>query len=328
MNAMQMMNRQNMQRQRMATGGNMNPNMNFGMVPQPEKGVYLGSDTVDYKEKQKFLGLTGSQWGAGTAGVLQGVGGSLPGQFGDMAVKGIGSVHGMLDKDVTEEDKAIMGGARAVGAGATAIATGGTTLKDGMDDMVVGTTDAIKHGTEWGQDNAEALDMFGNVASTAATGAAGGVASGDGAMKGIGQAFGMPGGANAGSTPGIGGGQGMGGQGGIGPQQMQEFMRMFGEQTVAYGGPIMMAQGGKFSPHPMYKDGQMVMANDMATHLSLKEQGYGHEQMKNGGMIKRADGSYSPRGLWDNIRANKGSGKKPTAAMLKQERKIKSKTKK
>ena len=46
---------------------------------------------------------------------------------------------------------------------------------------------------------------------------------------------------------------------------------------------------------------------------------------KAGGMIKRADGSYSKRGLWDNIRANKGSGKKPTAAMLKQERKIKAK---
>lgn len=42
-----------------------------------------------------------------------------------------------------------------------------------------------------------------------------------------------------------------------------------------------------------------------------------------GGMIKRADGSYSKRGLWDNIRANKGSGKKPTAEMLKQEKKIK-----
>jgi len=43
-------------------------------------------------------------------------------------------------------------------------------------------------------------------------------------------------------------------------------------------------------------------------------------------MIKRADGSYSQRGLWDNIRANKGSGKKPTAAMLKQEKKIKAKS--
>ncbi len=40
-------------------------------------------------------------------------------------------------------------------------------------------------------------------------------------------------------------------------------------------------------------------------------------------MMKRADGSYSPRGLWDNIRANKGSGKKPTKQMLKQERIIK-----
>jgi hypothetical protein len=44
-------------------------------------------------------------------------------------------------------------------------------------------------------------------------------------------------------------------------------------------------------------------------------------------MIKRADGSTSQRGLWDNIRANKGSGKKPTAAMLKQEKKIKAKKK-
>jgi len=44
--------------------------------------------------------------------------------------------------------------------------------------------------------------------------------------------------------------------------------------------------------------------------------------LREGGMIKRADGSYSKRGLWDNIRANKGSGKKPTAEMLKQERKI------
>lgn len=42
-------------------------------------------------------------------------------------------------------------------------------------------------------------------------------------------------------------------------------------------------------------------------------------------MIKRADGSYSKHGLWDSIRENKGSGKKPTKDMLEQERKIKSK---
>jgi hypothetical protein len=40
-------------------------------------------------------------------------------------------------------------------------------------------------------------------------------------------------------------------------------------------------------------------------------------------MIKRADGSMSKRGLYDNIRAATGSGKKPTKEMLKQERKIK-----
>jgi len=43
-------------------------------------------------------------------------------------------------------------------------------------------------------------------------------------------------------------------------------------------------------------------------------------------MLKRKDGSYSQRGLWDNIRANKGSGKKPTKEMLAQEKKIKSKS--
>jgi len=44
-------------------------------------------------------------------------------------------------------------------------------------------------------------------------------------------------------------------------------------------------------------------------------------------MIKRADSSVSQRGLYDNIRANKGSGKKPTKAMLAAEKKIKSKSK-
>lgn len=50
-------------------------------------------------------------------------------------------------------------------------------------------------------------------------------------------------------------------------------------------------------------------------------------------MIKRADGSISQRGLWDNIRSkadkNKATGAKPKApskAMLAQEKKIKSKT--
>lgn len=51
-------------------------------------------------------------------------------------------------------------------------------------------------------------------------------------------------------------------------------------------------------------------------------------------LIKRADGSYSQRGLWDNLRSkaakNKATGAKPkapTKAMLTQERKIKAKGK-
>ena len=47
-------------------------------------------------------------------------------------------------------------------------------------------------------------------------------------------------------------------------------------------------------------------------------------------LIKRADGSYSERGLWDNLRRkaaqNKKTGTKPnppTKEMLKQEKKIK-----
>jgi hypothetical protein len=51
-------------------------------------------------------------------------------------------------------------------------------------------------------------------------------------------------------------------------------------------------------------------------------------------MIKRADGSTSQRGLWDNLRSkaaqNKKTGAKPkapTKAMLSQEKKIKAKSK-
>jgi len=40
-------------------------------------------------------------------------------------------------------------------------------------------------------------------------------------------------------------------------------------------------------------------------------------------MLLRKDGSRSRRGLWDNIRKNTGSGKKPTKQMLEQEKKIK-----
>jgi hypothetical protein len=72
------------------------------------------------------------------------------------------------------------------------------------------------------------------------------------------------------------------------------------------------------------------LAKQAAIAISMKKKGIKPKMEKAKGgkeMIKRADGSYSQRGLWDNIRANKGSGKKPTAAMLKQEKKIKAKSK-
>ena len=84
-----------------------------------------------------------------------------------------------------------------------------------------------------------------------------------------------------------------------------------------------VSRGKDIASPSFYRDNPM-----MNMKLSLDEFRFKKEKMKAGGMLKRADGSYSKRGLWDNIRANKGSGKKPTAAMLKQEKKIKAKTKK
>lgn len=76
------------------------------------------------------------------------------------------------------------------------------------------------------------------------------------------------------------------------------------------------------------KDGKVTKADILKGRGVIAKKGMSVKKiapkMKTGGMIKRADGSSSKRGLWDNIRANKGSGKKPTAQMLKQEKKIKS----
>jgi hypothetical protein len=80
---------------------------------------------------------------------------------------------------------------------------------------------------------------------------------------------------------------------------------------------------GKLNP---FKPGCIYTTEDKSG--VKKRNGGPVKKAKSGAMIKRADGSMSRRGLWDNLRANKGSGKKPTAAMLKQEKKIKAKTKK
>ena len=70
----------------------------------------------------------------------------------------------------------------------------------------------------------------------------------------------------------------------------------------------------------IYSDDQIIdMLNTISKTKNSKES---FEAKLGGEMIRRADGSYSRKGLWDNIRANKGSGKRPTKEMLEQERKI------
>jgi len=96
--------------------------------------------------------------------------------------------------------------------------------------------------------------------------------------------------------------------------------------------PIVKKNGGKtkkaFFGSSMFKDNAIYKkTTDLRGKIGSSALGIPGMKpiVKNGKMIKRADGSTSKRGLWDNLRANKGSGKKPTAAMLKQERKIKAK---
>lgn len=48
---------------------------------------------------------------------------------------------------------------------------------------------------------------------------------------------------------------------------------------------------------------------------------------KGGKLIKRKDGTYSARGLWDNIRAKRGRGKKPTKAILEAAKEIRDESK-
>jgi hypothetical protein len=97
-------------------------------------------------------------------------------------------------------------------------------------------------------------------------------------------------------------------------EQMQPAMPL--EATIEKAGGGFLASGYGSSLGNYYNNGGQVQH----TMYDVFENGtyYG----KGGQMIKRADGSYSQRGLWDNIRANAGSGKAPTKEMLAQERKI------
>lgn len=124
------------------------------------------------------------------------------------------------------------------------------------------------------------------------------------------------------------------------PQEEQAEMGYGGMSMYDDGGMAMYSHGGM----GMYEEGGMSMYGnggqlpESLLRTRMKASGATSEEINNyltenynyggmtmyghGGMIKRADGSYSKRGLWDNIRANKGSGKAPTKEMLEQESKI------
>lgn len=87
-----------------------------------------------------------------------------------------------------------------------------------------------------------------------------------------------------------------------------------GQSQISHIGPWHTNQQGEYTRYYTNTPGDMNPG--VQPSATLATQAYGGE------MIKRADGSYSKRGLWDNIRANAGSGKKPTKEMLKQEAKI------
>lgn len=84
------------------------------------------------------------------------------------------------------------------------------------------------------------------------------------------------------------------------------------------------------------KEREAAMIKELNKKGPMRPSGI-EKKFKSGGkqMMKRADGSTSQRGLWDNLRKkaaqNKKTGAKPkapTKAMLTQERKIKAKSKK
>lgn len=101
-----------------------------------------------------------------------------------------------------------------------------------------------------------------------------------------------------------------------------------GEQQVAQQVAQAMQQGMQ-PQEAMSMLMESGMTEDQALQMvqaimeQLQQQTETPQLRKGGEMIKRADGSYSRRGLWDNIRENRGSGKKPTKEMLEQEAKIK-----
>jgi len=91
---------------------------------------------------------------------------------------------------------------------------------------------------------------------------------------------------------------------------------------------VVMEKGGKIKDVTCSNCGWSWNKEDSDKHDEYVCHKCGNDNtMERGGkLIKRANSTYSKRGLWDNIRENAGSGKKPTKQMLEQEARIKANT--
>jgi len=113
-------------------------------------------------------------------------------------------------------------------------------------------------------------------------------------------------------------------------KEYRDIFRMPTKQTPSRKKDVDLSAPGKGMMEELKKKGSMP-----ASQKNIGRKGIKVKKAKGGKeMIKRADGSVSQRGLWDNLRKkaaqNKKTGAKPkapTKAMLKQERKIKAKGK-
>jgi hypothetical protein len=122
------------------------------------------------KTKQYDLG---GDIGAGYVGVGKGIAGSiLPGPIGGIANKGIDTIHGSIDKDITDQERSIAGYGQAAGALGTAIATGGATTPQ---SIAVGS-EGLGQGISAGSPESQEAQQIGAI--TGIAGQLGGYAAG------------------------------------------------------------------------------------------------------------------------------------------------------
>jgi len=129
---------------------------------------------MNQQDNQRQPMSLGGDIGAGLAGIGKGILGSLPGPFGGMASKGVDMLHGALDNNITDQEKAISGYGQAAGAIGTAAFTGGATLASGVDDIATGLGTGVSQGSSFGKENQGAIQGIAGLA-----GGVGGMLAGD-----------------------------------------------------------------------------------------------------------------------------------------------------